>query len=101
MAARVVLRPEAARDIGSISGWYEARRQPLGEDFLLAMDECFDALSRNPEMCAGSFESFRRYVMRRFPHVVFYEYADGVVTVYGVFHAARDPRAWQDRLTGA
>jgi hypothetical protein len=28
----------------------------------------------------------------------FYEYADESVTIYGVFHTARDPDNWRERL---
>jgi hypothetical protein len=28
----------------------------------------------------------------------FYEYVEGTVTVYGVFHTARDPDKWRQRL---
>ena len=35
---------------------------------------------------------------RRFPYAVYYEYAGGTVTIYCVFHTARDPDKWRDRL---
>lgn len=98
MAVRVVLLPEAARDIADICDWCETHRRRLGDEFLLAVDDCVKALSQHPEMCPAVFEGYRRYVMRRFPYVIFYEYSEGVATVFGVFHAARDPRTWSERL---
>ena len=40
----------------------------------------------------------KRAVIRRFPYVVIYHYADGVVTVYSVFHTSQDPNKWRERL---
>lgn len=44
------------------------------------------------------FEDYRRALVRRFPYAVFYEYADNTVTVYCLFHTARDPDKWRTRL---
>ena len=51
-----------------------------------------------PEMHEFVHENCRRALVRRFPYAVFYEYADQTVTVYRVFHTARDPRKWRERL---
>jgi hypothetical protein len=53
-----------------------------------------------PEMYAFAHEGYRRALVRRFPYAVFYEYANDVVTVYCVFHTARDPAKWRRRLSG-
>jgi plasmid stabilization system protein ParE len=49
-------------------------------------------------MYALVYENYRRGLVRRFPHAVFYEYAGDTVTVYGVLHTSRDPRKWRQRL---
>ena len=43
-------------------------------------------------------EGYRRSLTRRFPYAVFYEYANAKVTIYAVFHTARDPNKWRARL---
>jgi plasmid stabilization system protein ParE len=43
-------------------------------------------------------ETYRRALIRRFPFAIFYEYAEGAVTVYSVFHTSRDPEKWRQRL---
>jgi toxin ParE1/3/4 len=42
-------------------------------------------------MHAVYYETYRRGLVRRFPYVIFYEYAEDTVTVYGVFHTSVDP----------
>ena len=38
------------------------------------------------------YEYYRRTLVRRFPYAVFFEYEEGVLTVYGIFHMSRSPR---------
>ena len=51
-----------------------------------------------PEMHAKVHVEYRRALVRRFPYAVFYEYAEGTVTLYGVLHTSRDPNKWRQRL---
>jgi plasmid stabilization system protein ParE len=98
MAAELILAPEAERDVAEAYAWYESQRVGLGEDFLVRVDACIQAIRRHPEMCPVVHEGYRRGLVRRFPYATFYEYADDTVTVYCVFHTSRDPEKWRQRL---
>ena len=98
MAVELVFAPEVATDIAEAYDWYEGRRTGLGEDFLSCVDACVRAICREPEIHGKVQENFRRGLVRRFPYAVFYEYAGNAVTVYCVFHTARDPQKWRERL---
>mgnify|MGYP001560796083 FL=1 len=98
MAAELILASETEQDIAEAYAWYENRRTGLGEELLSCIDACIEAIRRTPEMHAVVHENYRRGLVRRFPYAVFYEYAEVTVTVYGVFHTARDPGKWRQRL---
>ncbi len=98
MGAKLVIAPEAEQDIDEAYAWYEDRRVGLGEEFLACLDACIETICRLPEIHATVHENYRRGLVRRFPYTVFYEYAGGMVTVYGVFHASRNPEKWRQRL---
>jgi plasmid stabilization system protein ParE len=49
-------------------------------------------------MYAVVHEGYRRSLIRRFPHAVFYELSDATVTIYAVFHTSRDADKWRQRL---
>lgn len=42
----------------------------------------------------------RRYVLRRFPFVIYYRYrsAENLVTIYALMHTSRQPGYWRGRL---
>jgi plasmid stabilization system protein ParE len=98
MAAELALAPEAEQDINRAYAWYEQQRTGLGEEFLACVEACLEATCRMPEMQAIVYENYRRALVRRFPYAVFYEFDAGTVTVYCVFHTARDPAKWRERL---
>ncbi len=98
MAAELILAPEAEQDIAEAYAWYEARRTGLGEDFLSSVEACSEAIRRTPDMHPIVHESYRRALVRRFPYALCYEYGDGTVTVYSVFHTSLDPNKWRQRL---
>jgi plasmid stabilization system protein ParE len=91
MAAEFIIAPEAEQDIAEAYTWYEGRRTGLGEEFLSCVEACLEAIRRTPEMHAVVHETYRRGLVRRFPYAVFYEYAAGTVTVYGIFHTSGNP----------
>ncbi len=99
MAAELIIAPEAEQDIADAYAWYEKRRAGLGEEFMSCVDACIQAITRTPQMHAFYYETYRRGLVRRFPYVVFYEYAEDKVTVYGVFHTSIDPQKWRERLS--
>ena len=99
MTAKLVFAPEASRDIVEAYGWYECQRAGLGEEFFHCVDACVQAICRTPEMHSKVHEDYRRGLVRRFPYAIFYEYANDVVTIYGVLHTARDPAKWRQRLS--
>jgi plasmid stabilization system protein ParE len=98
MAAKLILAPEAEQDIAESYHWYENRRSGLGEEFLGCVDACIERILRNPETYAKVHQDYRRAIVRRFPYVIFYEYDEGAVTIYCVFHTSRDPEKWRESL---
>lgn len=99
MDVELVIAPEAGQDVADAYDWYEGQRTGLGEEFLTCVDACIQGICRNPEMHAIVYQNYRRGLVRRFPYAVFYECVENVLTVYCVFHTARDPQKWRLRLT--
>ena len=65
-------RNAAEADVGDAFGWYREQRPELGEAFLEALDQCVEAIERNPEAFAKVHAEIRRALLRRFPYCVYY-----------------------------
>jgi hypothetical protein len=70
-----------------------------GEDYLMRVDACIQAICRTPELHQVIFKNYRRGLVRRFPYAVFYKYEGNLVTVFCVVHTSRNPEVWQQRLS--
>jgi plasmid stabilization system protein ParE len=98
MEGKILFVPEVVQDLDEAYSYYEGCRVGLGEDFLTYVDACLQAIARTPEMHQRIFENYRRGLVRRFPYAVFYEVAEGIVTVHAVLHTSRNPEKWRSRL---
>lgn len=97
MSYRVTLRQEAEFDIGEQFEYYEQKREGLGHDFLLCIEEALRKLERNPLIYRRIHKELRRIPIRRFPHRIFFFVQGDQVIVTAVFHARKDPSSWTER----
>jgi plasmid stabilization system protein ParE len=98
MDVELIIAPEAASDLAEAHDWYESQCVGRGEDLLIRVDACINAVLKFPEMHALFHANYRRALIRKYPDAVFYEYDGRRVTVYAVFHTSRDPEKWRRRL---
>ncbi len=93
----IIVNPEAEADLAEARVWYEARRPGLGDDFLLCVEEVFEAVRRTPTLHPKVFQELRLALVRRFPFAAVYRCDDDQMTVMAVYHTRRDPRGWRKR----
>jgi plasmid stabilization system protein ParE len=98
MRRRLIIRPEAEAELAEAFDWYERRVPGLGADFLAAVDGALDSLLGNPLQHPVVYKTVRRALLRRFPYQVLFLVEEEAITVIAVFHGARDPRIWRDRI---
>jgi plasmid stabilization system protein ParE len=95
MSYSFLIRPEAEADLAQAKLWYERRREGLGADFLLCVDEALQRVCRNPQIYPLVHKDVRRAFVRRFPYGIFYRVVKQRVVILGVVHGRRHPRHWQ------
>jgi plasmid stabilization system protein ParE len=98
MSKNLILLSQAGQDITEAYDWYQQRELGLGEEFLRCIDASIQTIERNPEIYVFAYEKYRRVLVRRFPYAIFYEYFEGKITVYAVFHCSQDSKKWRSRL---
>ena len=97
---QILYVPEVAEDLAEARDWYETRSDGLGIEFIRMAYAVFAELQEFPAKDEEVYGSFRRALLSRFPYSIYYYCVDDVITVYGLFHAARDPR-WTMGVLGA
>lgn len=62
------------------------------------IDDCLERIRQSPLMYARAKKDYRCVLAKRFPYAVYYEFEQGLVTVYTVFHCSQDPAKLSQRL---
>jgi plasmid stabilization system protein ParE len=90
------IESEATAELQHASQWYEDRRDGLGDDLLIAIDESLALIQRWPSV--GSLVPrlprdlhIRRVPVRRFPYHVVYLETDTAIRILAVAHDHRQP----------
>jgi hypothetical protein len=90
--------PEVEGDAINGYVWYEAKSGGLGEDFLRMFYACANEIPLNPLLYKKIYQDFRRRLLRRFPYAIYFTIEKNQITVFGLFHCARNPRAINEEL---
>lgn len=97
MIYRITFRRAARTELEEAVDWYEMQKQGPGIEFLAEIEAAVDRLAENPERFAVVQGDVRRVGARRFPYNVYFRIRASQVVVLAVFHARRNPGAWQRR----
>jgi len=98
MKYKLIIRPEAERDLAEVFGWYESKRRGLGHDFLLQVEAALNFLEKNPKIFPEVYKEARRYLIKRFPYKIYYRVNENTVIVLAVIYGGRNPNWIKQRL---
>ncbi len=98
----VRLLDEAEAEAQEAARWYDERQNGLGQQFLDALAHALESIERQPQAFSriqtnDANREVRRYVLQRFPYLIFYEVRTAEVLVVAVAHSRRRPNYWQNR----
>ena len=93
---RVVLHPEARKELRSAALWYDERRAGLGTEFVAEVSAMLERIASSPHAFSwwpgiASPRSIRRAVLRRFPYLIAFEKQHDRVVVLAIGHGKRRP----------
>jgi plasmid stabilization system protein ParE len=98
MSFSVVFRRIAKREFDDAISWYQDRREGLGREFSVAVEEQLGRIALSPNQFACVRGDVRRAVLQRFPYSIHFIVEDDRVVVLAIFHARRAPNQLEDRF---
>jgi len=96
---RLIVGVAAEEELSEASGRYNEKRPGLGIELVNAVQVAFDAILSAPEACPlwRKGHPYRRYVLRRFPFVIFFLIEGTTIRIIAMAHAKRGPGYWLAR----
>ena len=98
MPNRLILHPEAIREIEEAQDWYAERSSFAEDGFLADLNHAVQQVATAPLRWPRHKLSTRRFVFRHYPYTLIYRiYDDTQVWVLAVAHDSRRPGYWRSR----
>lgn len=98
MSFSVVFRRIAKREFDDAISWYQDRREGLGREFSVAVEEQLGRIALSPNQFACVRGDVRRAVLQRFPYSIHFLVEDDRIVVLAIFHARRTPSQLEARF---
>lgn len=94
----ILFHPEVRLDIVESYSFYESQSQGLGDDFVVELEQAYQAIVDLPETWPLFAKGFRRYFLSRFPFAIIYKQEKSNIYVVAIMHQSRKPDYWAKRL---
>jgi plasmid stabilization system protein ParE len=100
---KLVLLAEAETELDHAAAWYDDRREGLGDELLVAVEEALAVIGEAPESwgrwpgAPPRIPPIRRFVLPRFPYSIAYQVHTDFISVLAVAHGRRRPLYWIGR----
>jgi len=95
---RLILHPEARKEMFEAAAFYETSASGLGFEFLAEVEEAFDRIKGHPDMGQVLKQHYRRALLQRFPYGVIYRRQAHIGYVVAIMHLKRKPGYWLPRI---
>ena len=89
--------PAAAEEAAAAADYYNGKRDGLGLEFLLDLNDCINAARALPDSGSPYEASTRRLLFRRFPFSLIYLADSNSIEIIAVAHQRRKPGYWRHR----
>lgn len=90
---RIEVRRLAEIELAEAAEWYSVQRPGVGDEFLEQVLKDSQAIAEAPQRWPVYIPGVRRYVMSRFPFLIYYKVEAETVVILRVVHGSRDPEA--------
>lgn len=95
----VDFRKEAHLDILEAVAWYEEKREGLGDELFIAIENEKHFIEKNPYYYEDKYKGIRKAITKRFPYIIYYRIeSERHLLVYAVLHMKRSPMLWKSRV---
>ena len=94
----IELSDEAEVDFDKSYEFYFEDSPKVADSYFKQMNISFENINHNPKSFSIVHKHVRKYVVKKFPFVVYYRIVDTIIQVIAIFHTSRNPEIWNERI---
>ncbi|MGD9931298.1 MAG: type II toxin-antitoxin system RelE/ParE family toxin [Mangrovibacterium sp.] len=95
---RIEISDEAEIDFDKSYRYYSDESQKVASSFYKQINLSFEILKQHPESFPIVYKNVRKFFVKKFPFVIYYQLVGSAIRVIAIFHTSRDPEIWNDRI---
>ena len=88
---------EAETDFEESYKYYFEVSPEVADAFFKIINLSLEDIKRNPLIFPVAHEIIRKYVVKKFPFVIYYQIDNSKIKVIAIFHTSRNPEIWNER----
>jgi toxin ParE1/3/4 len=89
---------EAEIDFDNSYNYYFEERHKVADAFFKRINMSFEDIKQNPFAFPVAYKNIRKYVVKKFPFVIYYQIVNSTIKVIAIFHTSRNPEIWNERI---
>lgn len=98
MPLKAELSRHCQADLQQAFDFYEQRKPGLGTEFLANFESFISEIPGHPELGKRSHGNLRKFVLTRFPFIVYYSVTDDYVRIIACLYGGQKPQEIEDAL---
>jgi len=88
---------DAEADLDKSHEFYFQETPKVADAFFRRINLSFEKIKQNPYSSPNVHKNVKKFVVKKFPFVIYYQIVDSVIRVIAIFHTSRNPEIWNDR----
>ncbi|MDP2114910.1 MAG: type II toxin-antitoxin system RelE/ParE family toxin [Bacteroidota bacterium] len=94
----IEISDEAEIDFDKSYEYYFEDSPKVADAFFRRINVSFENIKQNPFTFPVAYKNIRKYVMKKFPFVIYYQIVNSIIKVIAIFHTSRNPEIWNERI---
>ncbi len=95
----IEISDEAEIDFDKSYQYYYSKESPkVANSFYKQINLSLEILKQHPASFPLAYKNVRKYVVKKFPFVIYYQLVGSAIRVIAIFHTSRNPEIWNDRI---
>lgn len=91
------LSDDAESDLEFSYSFYYEENPKVADIFFIRINKSFESIKSDPYSYPIVYKNVRKFIVKKFPFVVYYQIVESAIKVIAIFHTSRNPEIWNDR----